>query len=233
MSGDRTDDYRSEFVRFLLDQGALIFGDFTLKSGRKSPYMVNTGKFDTGSSLETLGVFYAKAVEGAVASGLISAEPDIFFGSAYKGIPLAASAAMAYADRSSREMRYLYNRKEAKDHGEAGMLIGRQPVPGEKLIIVDDVITAGTALTLSVELLQREAPGTQVIGSIVAVDRLEQDRPGSGVSAVEAAAAKLGFPVFSIVTAADIIAALLSDGREEYKAAAQVMTQHIQEFGIK
>jgi orotate phosphoribosyltransferase len=189
-------DYQREFLRFAFDTGVLRFGEFTLKSGRKSPYFFNAGLFDTGSALARLGQFYARAI---VASGLSF---DLLYGPAYKGIPLAASTVIALADRHRRDVPYAFNRKEAKNHGEGGSIVGH-PLHGAVLII-DDVITAGTSVRESVEIIQGQ--GSEPAGVVIALDRQEQGTEGR--SAVQEVREQLGIPVFSIATLADLVAFL-------------------------
>ncbi|MDR1271891.1 MAG: orotate phosphoribosyltransferase [Clostridiales Family XIII bacterium] len=217
-------------MRFLIDRGALIFGDFTLKSGRKSPYMLNTGAFDTGASLMTAGEYYAKAIEDAVNCGVLAVRPDIFFGSAYKGIPLAVAAAIAASKDGLRDVACLYNRKEEKDHGEGGTLVGRIPKGGDKILVLDDVITAGTALGAAVELLEAQTQSARIIGSAVAVDRMERSGP-SGESALRAASKRYGFPVFSIISALDIVDVLEKSEGEIFMRYASAMRSHLKKFG--
>jgi orotate phosphoribosyltransferase len=192
-------DYQRDFLRFALDVGVLRFGEFTLKSGRVSPYFFNAGLFNTGASLARLGRFYAHAV---VESGLPF---DLLYGPAYKGIPLAAAASIALADHHGRDVPYAFNRKEAKDHGEGGSIVG-SPLAGNVLII-DDVITAGTSVRESVEII--EAQGARPAGVAIALDRQERGRDER--SAVEQVRAQFGIPVFSIVTLSDLVAYLEDD----------------------
>ncbi|MDR1816142.1 MAG: orotate phosphoribosyltransferase [Clostridiales Family XIII bacterium] len=201
--------YKSKFVPFLLDSGALTFGDYTLKSGRQSPYMVNTGAFNTGPKLSRLGCFYAKAIHEKIELGILPQAPDIIYGAAYKGIPLAAAVAIAFSCVSDEEVGYCFNRKEAKDHGEGGRLVGMKPQPGQGILIIDDVMTAGTALRETLDVLRREAPEARILGCVIAVDRRE--RGTDKLSAVAQAQYEHGFPVFSIVDIDDIVAALKAD----------------------
>ena len=169
-------NYKEEFVSFLLESGALTFGDYVLKSGRRSPYMINTGKLDTGALLSRLGCFYARAILEKMELGVIPHDTNILFGSAYKGIPLAAATAIAIDAAYDMSIGYAFNRKEAKDHGEGGVFIGRKPGPGDRILIIDDVMTAGTALRDTIDLLSIHAPEAKVVGSVIAVDRKEHGR---------------------------------------------------------
>ena len=203
-------DYNNKFVRFLLETGALIFGEFTLKSGRSSPYMINTGKLDTGATLARLGCFYARSIYEKMEFDAIPKDTSILFGSAYKGIPLAAATAIAMSAAFDLDVGYAFNRKEAKDHGEGGVFVGKKPGPGDRILIIDDVMTAGTALRDTVDLLGIHAPEAKVIGSAIAVDRKERGRD-SRLSAVAETQYELGIPIFSIIDIDEILTALKSD----------------------
>lgn len=179
-------DYQHDFLSFAIETEVLRFGEFTLKSGRKSPYFFNAGLFDTGSCLARLGRFYAAAI---VASGI---EFDVLFGPAYKGIPLAAATAVALADHHSRDVPYCFNRKEAKAHGEGGNLVGA-PLQG-RVLIIDDVITAGTAIRESLDIIR--AADASAAGVVIALNRQER---GKGMrSAIQEVEQDLGIPVVSI-----------------------------------
>lgn len=180
-------EFQRGFIELALAQGALSFGDFTLKSGRVSPYFFNAGRFATGRALLELGRCYAQALVKA------DAQFDILFGPAYKGIPLAATTACALADQFDREVPYVYNRKEAKDHGEGGVLVGA-PLTG-RVLIVDDVITAGTAVREIVELIRQA--GAEPAGVIIGLNRQERGR--GELSAIQEVERDYGIPVFSIV----------------------------------
>ncbi|MBK1706210.1 orotate phosphoribosyltransferase [Halochromatium glycolicum] len=185
--------YQREFLRFAIDAEVLRFGRFTLKSGRISPYFFNAGGFDSGAKLGKLAHFYAQAI---IAGGL---QADVLFGPAYKGIPLAAATAIALAHELGRDTPFAFNRKEAKDHGEGGELVG-SPLRGDVLLI-DDVITAGTSIRESAALLERA--GARLAGVIIALDR--QERGDGERSAVQEVGNRYGIPVQSIVTLDDLI----------------------------
>lgn len=181
-------DYQAAFIEFSLQHDVLRFGEFTLKSGRTSPYFFNAGLFNTGRALAKLGQFYAQAI---VESGI---EFDVLFGPAYKGIPLAAACAIALNEHHQRDIPYCFNRKEAKKHGEGGNTVGA-PLEG-KVLIIDDVITAGTAIRESLTII--EAAGATPCGVIIALDRQEK---GSGeLSAIQEVEQQAHIPVFNIVT---------------------------------
>ncbi len=185
-------DFRQEFLAFALARDVLRFGDFVTKAGRRTPYFFNAGLFSDGESLRDLGRFYAEAW---LASGV---DCDQLYGPAYKGITLAAAMAIALADRG-HNLPYSYNRKEAKDHGEGGVVVGA-PLAG-RVMIVDDVITAGTSVRESVELIR--AHGAQPAGVMIALDRMER---GQGVqSAVQEVRANYGIPVVAIATLDDVM----------------------------
>jgi orotate phosphoribosyltransferase len=186
-------DYQRDFIDFSISAGVLRFGEFTLKSGRSSPYFFNAGLFNTGEHLARLGRCYAQAI---VASGT---EFDVLFGPAYKGIPLAAATSIALADHHQRNIPWCFNRKEAKDHGEGGNLVGAS-LSG-KIMVIDDVITAGTAIRESVEIIQ--AAGASLSGVVIALDRQERGRDQR--SAIQEVEESLGITVTSIVTLAQLL----------------------------
>ena len=191
--------YQREFIQFCLERNVLRFGDFTLKSGRQSPYFFNAGLFNTGSALAALGRFYAAAV---VDSG---AGFDLLFGPAYKGIPLVATTAVALADHHGRDLPWCFNRKEAKDHGEGGTLVGA-PLKG-RVLIVDDVITAGTAIREVMQIVR--AAGAEAAGVLVALDR--QEKGAGELSAIQEVERDFGLTVYSIVSLAQLIEFLRED----------------------
>ena len=192
-------DYQRQFLDFALDSEVLRFGEFTLKSGRISPYFFNAGLFNSGASLARLGRFYAQAI---VDSGIGF---DLLFGPAYKGIPLAAVAAAALYDQHDIDIPYAFNRKEAKDHGEGGNIVG-SPLRG-RVLIIDDVISAGTSVRESVNIIR--AQGAVPAGVVIALDRQERGQGGS--SAVEEVGAHFGIPVASIVRLEHLIEYLQGD----------------------
>ncbi len=189
-------DHRSRFLQLALNADALRFGQFTLKSGRSSPYFFNAGRFDTGLALAQLGNCYADAIE---ASGVAY---DQLFGPAYKGIPLATAIACEFSHRG-RDLPLTFNRKEAKDHGEGGSLIGAD-MAGRRILIVDDVITAGTAIREALAII-REANGIPA-GIVVALDRQEIASEEDRRSAAQAVAAETGIPVIAVANLADLLA---------------------------
>ncbi|PRB82684.1 orotate phosphoribosyltransferase [Pseudomonas sp. MYb185] len=195
-------EYQWEFIRFALDRNVLRFGEFTLKSGRTSPYFFNAGLFNTGSALARLGRYYAQAL---IHSG--PKDVDMLFGPAYKGIPLAAATAVSLADSFDVDLPYCFNRKEAKDHGEGGSLVGA-PLEG-RVVIVDDVITAGTAIREVMQIIQ--AAGAEAAAVMVALDR--QERGKGELSAIQEVERDFGIPVVSIVSLTQILAFLEDDAQ--------------------
>lgn len=199
--------HQKEFIEMVLAKQVLRFGDFTLKSGRTSPYFFNAGLINDGVSLARIGASYAQAIAEA-GTGF-----DMLFGPAYKGIPLATATAVAFADRHRRNVPVAYNRKEAKAHGEGGMLIGA-PLEG-RVLIVDDVITAGTAVRESIGLIK--SAGAQPAGVVLALDR--QERGLGALSAVQEVQASYGIPVIRIITLDHLIEYLESGGDSEELAS--------------
>lgn len=195
-SGADMDQYKREFIDFMLECEVLTFGDFTTKSGRKTPYFVQTGKYRTGGQIRRLGEFYADAIDAE-----FGGEFDVLFGPAYKGIPLAVETAGALAARG-RDVGFMFNRKEAKDHGEGGVLVGHVPRAGDRVLIIEDVTTAGTSIRETVPVL-RAAADVELAGLIVSVDRMER---GTGDDAALAqVGAEFSMPTAAIVTVEEII----------------------------
>ena len=196
-------DYQKDFISYALSLGVLKFGEFQLKSGRLSPYFFNTGLFNTGSQLGKLGIFYAQAL---IQSGI---QADILYGPAYKGIPLVSATAIAYAQLAGKDIPFAFNRKETKDHGEGGLLVGAS-LQG-RVIIVDDVITAGTSVRESVEIIS--AAGAEPAGVLIALDR--QEKGQHTLSAVQEVEDHYKMPVISIICLADIVDYLTASASEK------------------
>ena len=209
--------YQREFLEFALDIEVLRFGEFTLKSGRLSPYFFNAGLFNTGASLARLGRYYAQAI---VDSGI---EFDMLYGPAYKGIPLAAVTCAALADHHNRDIPYAFNRKEAKDHGEGGIIVG-SPLQG-RVLIIDDVISAGTSVRESVDIIQ--AQEATPAGVIIALDR--QERGKGERSAIQEVQENYGMPVASIVRLEHVIEFLKE--RSENESLARIEAYRAQ-YGV-
>ncbi|HEY8537972.1 MAG TPA: orotate phosphoribosyltransferase [Steroidobacteraceae bacterium] len=197
----------ASFIDLCLELGVLRFGQFQLKSGRVSPYFFNAGLFNTGRALAELGRHYAQAIADRAPAF------DMLFGPAYKGIPLVTTTAIALADRHGRDTPWAFNRKEAKDHGEGGTIVGT-PLAG-RVLIVDDVITAGTAIRESVEIIRRN--GAMPVGVVIALDR--QERGQGSKSAVQEVEEDLGLPVTSVIKLADLIDHVEAQGNATQVAA--------------
>ncbi|GKW24507.1 orotate phosphoribosyltransferase [Pectobacterium carotovorum subsp. carotovorum] len=210
--------YQRQFIEFALSKQVLKFGEFTLKSGRISPYFFNAGLFNTGRDLALLGRFYAEAL---VDSGV---EFDLLFGPAYKGIPIATTAAVALAEQHDRDLPYCFNRKEAKDHGEGGSLVG-SPLQG-RVMLVDDVITAGTAIRESMEIIG--AHGATLAGVMIALDRQERGR--ADLSAIQEVERDYQCKVISIITLTDLIAYLAE--KPEMAAHLDAVKAYREQYGI-
>ena len=190
------EQYKREFISFLQDAGVLKFGDFTAKSGRKIPYFINAGEIKTGAQIAKLGKFYAKAYAEKIGS-----KKTVLYGPAYKGISIAVSAAVALSEEDL-DVPFFFNRKEAKDHGEGGVFVGYVPKAGEEIVIVEDVITAGTAIRESMSILSG-LQDTRVVATFVMVDRKEKGQTEK--SAMAEVGEEFGFPVYSVVDVYDII----------------------------
>ncbi len=210
--------YQREFIHFALERGVLRFGEFTLKSGRVSPYFFNAGLFDSGLALAKLGRFYAQAL---MDSGL---SYDVIFGPAYKGIPLAATTAVALAEHHQRDIPWCFNRKEAKAHGEGGTLVGA-PLAGN-IVIVDDVITAGTAIREVMQIIK--AQGAQAVGVLIALDR--QERGSGALSAIQEVERDFNMPVISIVSLEQVLQFLAES--PELKQYLPAVERYRADYGI-
>jgi orotate phosphoribosyltransferase len=217
---------KAEVIDFLVQSRALKFGDFTLKSGRKAPYFINTGCFDDGTKIAKLSHFYARQI---LAAGL--GDVDVVFGPAYKGIPLCVSTAMTLASHYSTPMSFCFNRKEAKTRGEGGEYVGKPLTPGMKVVLVEDVVTAGTTLHEVIPVL-REKVGVRIAGVVILVDR--DEKATSEVSAVKQAEAELDIKITSIVTIHDIISYLSRENSSKFTIDEDLMKRvktYRSEFG--
>jgi len=200
--------YKREFIEFMVRADVLTFGDFTTKSGRKTPYFVDTGRYRTGAQLARLGEFYARAIQAELPGSC-----DFLFGPAYKGIPLVAAVAMTLHRMYGLDLGYCFNRKEAKDHGEGGSLVGHRPRHGDRVLIVEDVTTAGTSIRETVPIL-RAAADVRLAGLIVSVDRRERGR--GEANALDELATEFDLKTVAIVTIDEIVEHLAAhdvDGR--------------------
>jgi orotate phosphoribosyltransferase len=211
--------FQHDFIEFALARQVLKFGSFTLKSGRNSPYFFNAGLFNTGSDLARLGRFYAAALQDA------AIEFDVLFGPAYKGIPIATTTAVALADHYNRDVPYCFNRKEAKTHGEGGNLVG-SPLKG-RIMLVDDVITAGTAIRESMQLIQAE--GAELSGVLVALDR--QERGQGELSAIQEVERDFTTKVVAIISLPDLISYLAD--KPELAEHLEAVKAYRAQYGVK
>lgn len=192
------EQYKKEFIEFMIDCNVLKFGDFVTKSGRNTPFFVNTGFYRTGAQLKRLGEYYAKAI--ADKFGL---DFDVLFGPAYKGIPLTVAATIAISEQYNTDIRYCSNRKEVKDHGDTGILLGSPIMDNDKVIIIEDVTTAGTSIQETLPIVKAQGKGIDVLGLVVSVDRMER---GQGTkSALEEIHDTYGLETTAIVTMADVV----------------------------
>lgn len=210
--------YQQQFIEFALKTGVLRFGSFTLKSGRVSPYFFNSGLFNSGASLAELGRFYAQTISDAAIAF------DVLFGPAYKGIPLASTTTIALADHHQRDVPYVFNRKEAKDHGEGGQLVGAE-LKG-KVLIIDDVISAGTSVRESVDIIK--AAGATPAGVVIALDR--QERGQGNLSAIQEVQAEHNIPVISIISLQELLGYLQNNAELSEHLAA--VTAYREQYGV-
>ena len=200
------EQYKQEFIEFMIDCEVLRFGDFVTKSGRKTPFFVNTGFYRTGAQLRKLGEYYAKAIESTFGTDF-----DVLFGPAYKGIPLSVAASMVLSEHYGADIRYCSNRKEVKDHGDKGILLGGPIGDGDRVVIIEDVTTAGTSIHETLPIIQAQGD-VNVLGLVVSVDRMER---GQGEkSALKEIEEQFGFKTTAIVTMADVVEHLYN---REYK----------------
>lgn len=215
------EDYKKEFIDFMVECQVLKFGSFTLKSGRQSPFFMNAGAYVTGSQLKRLGEYYAKAIHDNFGD-----EIDVFFGPAYKGIPLAVVTAVAYSELYGKEIKYCCDRKEEKDHGaDKGALLGYKIKDGDRVVIIEDVTTSGKSIEETYPKIkaQETTPGgIKIVGEIVSLNRMEK-APDSDKAALDVITEKYGFPARAIVSMADVVEALYTKGdkkliTEEIKA---------------
>lgn len=192
------EQYKKEFIEFMVDSGVLKFGDFTLKSGRKSPFFMNAGNYVTGTQLMRLGEYYAKAIHDHFGDDF-----DVLFGPAYKGIPLSVVASIAFAKLYGKEIRYCSNRKEAKDHGDAGILLGSKIKDGDRIVMIEDVTTSGKSIEETVPVIRAQGNVT-ILGLMVSVNRMEKGLEGEK-SALDEIREKYGFAAGAIVSMGDVI----------------------------
>ena len=215
--------YKQEFIDFMLESGVLTFGDFVTKSGRNTPFFVNTGNYQTGSQLSRLGGYYAKAI--ADHFGL---DFDVLFGPAYKGIPLSVATAIALDRDYGKQVRFCSSRKEVKDHGDAGILLGAKLKAGDRVLIIEDVTTAGTSIRETLPVL--EAFGAKAAGLVISVDRMER---GTGEkSALEEIRETFGFPTAAIVTMGEVRTYLEETGRLD-DSRIKAIEAYYRQWGVR
>jgi len=195
-------NYKSEFIKFMVGSGVLTFGDFITKSGRKTPYFVNTGNFNTGAQIGRLGRFYAECIMDNVKAGKLNGDIKALFGPAYKGISIAVSASIALSEGFGKDVCSSFNRKEEKDHGEGGEIVGYKFRDGDSIVIIEDVITAGTAVREVLPIIKKQADVT-VCGLIISVDRMEKGQGNK--TATQEIKEEFGIDTFPIVTVREII----------------------------
>jgi orotate phosphoribosyltransferase len=216
-------EYKRDFIEFLIGRQALSFGSFTLKSGRLSPYFLNTGRLYSGEAVNRLGEFYARGIMDSFPPG----DFTTIFGPAYKGIPLAVIAVSALYRHFEVNVDYSYNRKEVKTHGDRGRLVGKKLAAGDRVLIVDDVITAGTAIRESLNLL-KEISGVEVTGVMVSVDRMEK---GTGsLSAIQELSRRYGIPVHSVVNIGEIAGYLEEYGSELIPPVSRALLDRLRDY---
>ena len=191
------DNYKLDFIEFMIESGVLTFGDFVTKSGRKTPFFINAGNYKTGRQLNRLGEYYAKAIKDSFGTDF-----DVLFGPAYKGIPLSVAASMALSSSYGVNVSYSSNRKEIKDHGDKGILMGDQVADGQKVLIIEDVTTAGTSIHETMPILKSRGD-VEVVGLIISVDRMEKGK--NGRSALIELQEEYGFKTASIVTMEEVV----------------------------
>lgn len=221
--GERMEQYKKEFIDFMLESKVLKFGDFTLKSGRKSPFFMNAGAYVTGSQLKRLGEFYAKAIHDNFGTDF-----DVLFGPAYKGIPLSVATAIAFSELYGKEVRYCSNRKEAKDHGDVGILLGSRLNDGDKVVMIEDVTTSGKSIEETYPIINAQAK-VDIKGLIVSLNRMEKGLE-SDKSALLEIQEKYGFPAAAIVTMADVREYLEPTFDDDIKKA---IAAYYEQYGAK
>lgn len=224
------EQYKAEFIEFMVESNVLKFGEFTLKSGRKSPFFMNAGAYVTGSQLMRLGEYYAKAIHEHYGDDF-----DVLFGPAYKGIPLSVTTAIAYAKLYGKEIRYCSNRKEIKDHGDTGILLGSKIQDGDKVVIIEDVTTSGKSIAETFPIIKAQGD-VEIVGLMVSLNRMERGL-SSDASALEEIQTKYGFGAQAIVTMEDVVAYLYNrecQGKilidDSLKAAIDA---YYEEYGVK
>lgn len=222
--------YKSEFIEFMVDSKVLKFGEFTLKSGRKSPFFMNAGAYVTGTQLRKLGEYYAKAIHDHYGTDF-----DVLFGPAYKGIPLSVATTMAFSELYGKEIRYCSNRKEVKDHGDTGILLGSKLQDGDKVVIIEDVTTSGKSIEETFPIIKAQAD-VEILGLMVSLNRMEVGKGGEK-SALEEIKELYGFDANAIVSMADVVEHLYN---KEYNGEVIIddtlkdaIDAYYEEYGVK
>ena len=216
------DTYREEFIRFMLDCGVLKFGDFVTKSGRNTPFFVNTGFYRTGEQLKKLGEYYARAIHDAFGDDF-----DVLFGPAYKGIPLSTATVIAMSSLYGKEIRYASNRKEIKDHGDRGILLGGPIGDGDRIVIIEDVTTAGTSIRETVPIL-KSLGDVEILGLCVSVDR--EERGEGSKSALSEISENFGFKTTSIVKMSEVISYLMDHDIDGKRVIDETLKKAVDEY---
>ena len=214
-------DYKEQFIEFMVESEVLKFGEFTLKSGRKSPFFMNAGAYVTGSQLKRLGEFYARAIHDAFGDDF-----DVVFGPAYKGIPLSVITAIAYSELFGKQVRYCSNRKEVKDHGDTGILLGSSLKDGDRVVMVEDVTTSGKSIEETFPIIKAQAD-VQVVGLMVSLNRMEKGKGEK--SAIAEAEEQIGIKIISIVTFDDLLKYIEND--DKLKEHIPAMLEYRKQYG--
>lgn len=226
----KMEQYKEEFIEFMVEANVLKFGDFTLKSGRKSPFFMNAGAYVTGSQLKRLGEYYAKAIHDNYGENF-----DVLFGPAYKGIPLSVATTIAFYELYGKEIRYCSNRKEIKDHGDTGILLGSKIKDKQRIVIIEDVTTSGKSIEETFPILQAQGD-VEIVGLIVSLNRMEQGKDQSR-SALDEIRENYGFPTAAIVTMDDVVERLYNkkcQGKIVIDDAMKNAIDHYySEYGVK
>lgn len=219
------ESYKKEFIDFMIDCDVLKFGDFTLKSGRKSPFFMNAGAYVTGSQLRELGRFYAKAIHEHYGDDF-----DVLFGPAYKGIPIGVATVIAFSDLYGKEIKYCSNRKEAKDHGDAGILLGSSINDGDKVVIIEDVTTSGKSIEETFPIIEAQGD-VEILGLMVSLNRMEKGLHSDN-SALEEIKNKYGFDANAIVSMEDVVEYLTSEGKLDDEMKKKI-DEYYEMYGAK
>lgn len=217
--------YKNEFIDFMIESDVLKFGDFTLKSGRKSPFFMNAGAYVTGSQLKRLGEFYAKAIHEHYGDDF-----DVLFGPAYKGIPLGVATVIAFYNLYGKEIRYCSNRKEEKDHGDAGILLGSKIKDGDRVVIIEDVTTSGKSIEETFPIIKAQGD-VEIIGLMVSLNRMEKGLT-SDKTAIDEIKEKYGFDANAIVSMDEVVEYLVSEGKLDDELKERI-DEYYKEYGAK